>query len=53
MTYTCTSSYDRELFSKQVFMQYTNSSPVFSKGLPHPADVVEAASLAVSELLPF
>eukprot|EP00731_Ephydatia_muelleri_P029060 Em0020g704a len=38
--------------SKQVFMQYSNINPVFSKGLPHPADVVEAASLADVPLPP-
>ena len=38
--------------ASRCFMQYSNINPVFSKGLPHPADVVEAASLAVSHLDP-
>ena len=35
--------------SKEVFTSYMTRHPVFNSAKPHPADIVEAASLAVSK----
>ena len=37
--------------SKEVFSTYKNNNPAFATARPHPADIVEAASLAVSGTL--
>lgn len=37
--------------SKEVFSTYKNKNPAFAAARPHPADIVEAASLAVSDTL--
>ena len=38
--------------SREVFTSYTSKHSVFSSAKPHPADIVEAASLAVSTRCP-
>ena len=38
--------------SREVFTSYTAKHSVFNSAKPHPADIVEAASLAVSTYCP-